>query len=259
MSKARGSLLVLVSAGILLSVYLMSAHRTAPPVPAEPVTQAPPAPADQPPTRYVLDAEPQSEPLPALGVSDDAMKAALQTLWANGRLELFRFDNLIRRVVATVDNLPRRELSERLRPFAPAPGQFRTAAQDGDLTISPENRERYRRYVELAKVADAAKVVAVYAHFYPLFQQAYADLGYPNGHFNDRLIEVIDHLVAAPELPEHARLAQPKVFYHFADADLQQRSAGEKILMRMGNENAAAIKAKLREIRAELVRRSRAQ
>jgi len=29
--------------------------------------------------------------------------------------------------------------------------------------------------------------------------------------------------------------------------------------MRMGNENAAAIKAKLREIRAELVRRSRAQ
>lgn len=80
------------------------------------------------------------------------------------------------------------------------------------------------------------------------------DLGYPKAYFNDRLIEVIDHLLAAPEVPAQTKLVQPKVFYQFADPDLETRSAGQKILMRIGNENAARIKAKLREIRSELTR-----
>jgi hypothetical protein len=35
---------------------------------------------------------------------------------------------------------------------------------------------------------------------------------------------------------------------------LEARSAGQKIMMRMGSENAAKVKAKLREIRSELVK-----
>ena len=38
----------------------------------------------------------------------------------------------------------------------------------------------------------------MYKQYYPLFQQAYVDLGYPEGYFNDRLVEVIDHLLATP-------------------------------------------------------------
>jgi hypothetical protein len=65
---------------------------------------------------------------------------------------------------------------------------------------------------------------------------------------------VIDHLLAAPEVPVQTKLVQPKVFYRFADPDLEKRSAGQKILMRIGNENAARLKAKLREVRSELTR-----
>jgi hypothetical protein len=95
----------------------------------------------------------------------------------------------------------------------------------------------------------------LYRQFYPLFQRAYEDLGYPKAYFNDRLIAVIDHLLAAPRTPALVKLTQPKVLYEFADPELQSRSSGQKILLRMGNENAARVKAKLRELRAELARK----
>jgi hypothetical protein len=96
-------------------------------------------------------------------------------------------------------------------------------------------------------------LVSRYVEMYPLFQQAYAELGYPNRNFNDRLVEAIDDLLAAPELSAPAELEQPKVLYQFADPELEQRSAGQKVMMRMGADNARRVKAKLREIRRELV------
>ncbi|MGQ0653783.1 MAG: DUF3014 domain-containing protein [Betaproteobacteria bacterium] len=46
---------------------------------------------------------------------------------------------------------------------------------------------------------------------------------------------------------------RPKVLYEFVDPDLETRSAGQKIMLRMGAENAAKVKAKLREIRQEIL------
>lgn len=40
--------------------------------------------------------------------------------------------------------------------------------------------------------------MALYVQLYPLFQQANVELGYPKSHFNDRVVTVIDHLLAAP-------------------------------------------------------------
>ena len=65
----------------------------------------------------------------------------------------------------------------------------------------------------------------------------------------------IDDLLAAPELVAPPELVQPKVLYEFAEPQLQSRSAGQKIMMRMGPENAKRVKAKLREIRRELIQR----
>jgi DUF3014 family protein len=49
------------------------------------------------------------------------------------------------------------------------------------------------------------------------------------------------------------KLLRPRVLFEFAEPDLETRSAGQKILLRMGPENAARVKAKLREIRRELL------
>ena len=100
---------------------------------------------------------------------------------------------------------------------------------------------------------DATALVGVYERYYPLFQQAYRELGYQNGYFNDRLVEVLDHLLAAPDAGAAPALVHPSVFYQYADPALEQLSAGQKILVRMGPANAARVKAKLREVRAALV------
>jgi hypothetical protein len=101
---------------------------------------------------------------------------------------------------------------------------------------------------------DSTKLVALYVRFYPLFQQAYADLGYPTRYFNDRVFEVIDHLLATPDAPRSIALVQPKVLYEYADPTLADLSAGQKILLRMGPENEARVKAKLRELKGALSR-----
>ena len=79
------------------------------------------------------------------------------------------------------------------------------------------------------------------------------NLGYPHGYFNDRLIEVIDHLLTAPVVSEPIGLVQPKALYQFADPDLEDLSAGRKILVRTGPANAARIQEILRQFRQELI------
>ena len=85
-----------------------------------------------------------------------------------------------------------------------------------------------------------------------MFQQSYQTLGYPDGYFNDRLIEVIDHLLATPVVKDPIRLIQPKALYLFADPALEALSAGRKILIRTGPTNAERIKKILREYRTLL-------
>jgi hypothetical protein len=258
MTKAIWSLILLAVAAVAVWVYYDGMRLTQRAI--EPPPARAPTASTEPQIRYPLRTDPQPEPLPALNESDTTVAGALRALLGPRALEeLFNSSQLIRRVVATIDNLPRSKVAARLMPVTRAPGPFRTAGKGEDLTIAPDNSARYVKYVELARAIDAEKMVALYLRFYPLVQNAYEELGYPDAYFNDRLVEVIDHLLAAPELPQRTRLVQPKVFYELADAELEKRSAGEKILMRIGGENAAVIKAKLQEIRAELVRATRTQ
>ena len=249
-------LILIAAAGAILSVIYYATQKK-PPRFAPPSAEAPaPRPPAEPEIRYPIEPAPPEQPLPALNESDPAVTQALGGLWNDKTLEqFFHLNEFIRRVVATIDNLPRQKVALRLMPVKQVPGQFRITGKGESLTTSPDNAARYAPYMKLAEAVDSAKLVAVYVRFYPLFQQAYQDLGYPKAYFSDRVVEVIDHLLAAPETPADVRLVQPKVFYQFADPDLERRSAGQKILMRIGNENAVRIKAKLREIRGELTRR----
>jgi hypothetical protein len=223
-----------------------------------PQGQVPPpvaAPAPQadagPQIRYPVRTE--GKPLPPLNESDAAMGDAVLGLLGDRSPEAWlNLKDFVRRFVATVDNLPRRKLSPLLTPVKPVAGSLLATGGDEGAVISPENAARYSRYVTVLEAVDTKKLVTVYVRFYPLFQEAYRELGYPDGNFNDRLVDVIDSLVAAPEAPHPVKVMRPRVFYVFADPELEALPAGQKILIRIGAANASRVKAKLREIRGEL-------
>ena len=160
--------------------------------------------------------------------------------------------DLVLHIVVTIDNLPEQKVAARLRPVNPTPGNFAVSGSEDALVLDPANYERYKLMVQLFRSADSKQLVAAYTRYYPLFQSAYADLGHPPQYFNDRLVQVIDHLPATPEVHDPVALAQPNVMYEFADPRLEALSAGQKVLIRMGGANAAIVKAKLRELRGEL-------
>ncbi len=153
-------------------------------------------------------------------------------------------------MVATVDNLPRETLAARVRPVVPATGLFATANTAQGISIAGDNAARYAAYVKAAEAIDTRRLAELYVRLYPLLQQAYVELGYPHDYFNDRLVSVIDHLLAAPEPKPPVYVSiQPKVLYEFSDPALEELSSGQKVMVRVGIDNELRLKAKLREIR----------
>lgn len=193
-------------------------------------------------------------PLPQLNQSDQLVRDSLTGLLGQKSVEQFLVpENVIRHIVVTVDNLPRKKVAVDLRPMKPTPGESIVSNQGDTSTLSVANYVRYAAFMHLVESTDPKTLAAVYFHLYPLFQQAYEDLGYPGRFFNDRLVAVIDHLLTAPEPQGPIELVQPKVFYQFADPKLEDLSAGQKLMIRVGPANERALKAKLRDLRAELV------
>jgi len=229
-----------------------------PPAPPPATAAAPTAPAEAKPAEpAILYPVPEAETaqLPALDNSDSTLRDALVNSFGKQSVQqLFGLDSIVRHIVVTIDNLPRETVATRLLPTKPVRGAFLVDKTGSEPTVATANAARYLPYVELAKRTDAAQLVGMYTSFYPLFQAAYVELGYPKGYFNDRLVAVIDHLLAAPTADGPVRLTQPHILYKFADPQLENASAGHKIMLRMGSQNALVVKAKLRQIRAELVR-----
>ncbi|HEY0339297.1 MAG TPA: DUF3014 domain-containing protein [Steroidobacteraceae bacterium] len=192
--------------------------------------------------------------LPALNQSDQVVRDSLVSFIGAKPVQQFLVqENVVRHVVATIDNLPRKKVAVDLRPVKPTPGETIISNQGDVMTLGAANAERYAPFIHLVESTEPNTLAAVYFHLYPLFQQSYEDLGYPGRFFNDRLVEVIDHLLAAPEPQGPVELVQPKVFYQFADPKLEDLSAGQKLMVRMGPANERGLKAKLREFRAELL------
>jgi len=236
--------------------YWHSSHSSSvPPPPAPPPAPAPAA-ATEPQVAHPMPAEAGSAALPALNDSDALARDSIAGVIGRNAVAQFLVpQNIVRHIVATVDNLPRHKLAVEVRPVKPTPGETVTSTQ-GELTVlSAANFERYSPVVRVVQASDAQALAGVYQRLYPLFQQAYEDLGYPGKYFNDRLVATIDHLLETPELPAPIPLQQGKVFWEYADTTLESRSAGQKLLIRMGPDNARAVKAKLRELRARIIKK----
>jgi hypothetical protein len=232
----------------------------APPVPAIATpTLAPPAAssASEPGIRYPV---PTPVDNPQAATPPDAEAALTELFGRKAVLSMFQTQDFARRFVATVDNLGRPHAPVTVWPVNPTAGRLVVEKNGDSEVIGPDNGLRYTPFVLLVETVDLPSAVATYTRLYPLFQQAYEDIGFPKRYFNDRLVAVIDQLLATPNVDEPLkirlpqvngpmRLERPWVLYEFEEPALQSLSAGQKILLRMGTVNERRMKSKLVEIR----------
>jgi hypothetical protein len=214
------------------------------PGPRYPIPEAPTAPAED---RNLV-------PLPPLDDSDAYFLLEIGNAFGSGIESLLTREFVIDRLVTSVDNLPRSELPEKIRPVGRLADAFAPETGDGDaIELGISSYARYDALVAQLYYADIDAVYDIYRRYYPLFQTSYERLGYPDAYFNDRLIEVIDHLIATPQPGQAIVLIRPNVLYEFADPDLEALSSGQKLLLRMGPSNAATVKRMLEKFRGRLI------
>ena len=162
---------------------------------------------------------------------------------------------VIPKLVATIDNVPNRKMMRNVYAARPLSGTPGVAEADGRLWLDEAGYARYDTAVALLERVDLRQAVGVYVRFHPLFQQAYRDIAPPGTTFNDRLVAVIDHLLAAPEVEgpvEVHRASDGSGRLRFADPRREGASVGHKAMWRIGPDHAARVKARLRELRAIL-------
>ncbi len=272
-------LIILVVLG-LGAWYLLSVQKDAgeeapapPPIAVEEAPAPPPVEEEataEPDVSSPVVAEetaPEEPPLPPLADSDPVAVEALSGLVGSEPVQQYVVsEDVIPRLVATLDALSGKQVPASIKAVEGPGGNFQATADEqpdsvirnaaGDpipqYVVDPVNYRRYTPYVEMLEAADTADIVASYQDYRPLFEEAFSQLGYPDGDFDQRLRSLIDELLATPDVSGPVRLIKPEAYYLYADEELESLTAGQKVLLRMGPDNAARVKAKLTEIRDAL-------
>jgi len=232
----------------------------APALPSSAVTSA----AAGPP-----ELQPVEVPVAALPLGADQVGSTLTDfLGKKAALTFFQLDDFPRKFVATVDNLGRTHAPPVAWPISPTDGRFTVQTHDGATIVSSDNGLRYTPLVLLLESINIPQAVDLYVRMYPVLQQTYGELGFPNRQFNDRLLQVINHLLATPRAPQVVAVKltevkgpipslRPWVRYEFADPELEALSSGQKIMLRVGSVNQNRLKARLTAVRQEIIKRSK--
>jgi hypothetical protein len=262
---------VLTAAGVGGLYWYQQRSQPLPPTPtaAAPVpAPAAPPPASEPMIRHPLPTEPaasQPAPLASIDPANPWPGVANDLVGRGNATRFVALDDFARRLAVTVDNLPRPHAAPRLWPVHPTPGRFSVVGDGEARSIAPTNPARYAPLVGVIANLDARRAAAYYVQLYPRLQKAYEEIGYPGKYFNDRVVDVIDHLLATPEPAEPLAItllevkgevpsAQPWLRYEFADPALQGLSSGQKLMLRVGSAHRAVLKTKLRELRAQITK-----
>jgi len=226
--------------------------------PAQPaVTAVEPAEEPEPvvevPVQPVVEPEPpEEEPevvLPSLNDSDGFVRERLQAL-RNGAamLRLVADDQLIRKFVVFVENVGRHEFPQTDLPFRPIGVEMPVRELDQNLFLMEEDAyPRFDGFIDAMVAVDTEQAYALYRLLRPLFQQAYAEIGYRGRDFDDALSLAINNVLQATDVEGPFQLVKPSVMYLFADSDLENADAVHKQLIRIGPRNSTRLMAKLAE------------
>ena len=192
--------------------------------------------------------------LPRLNDSDSFVAEKISELSSGTSLLSYLVDEqLVRRAVVLVENISRGQYPQTALPYKPIVEEMQVSSDDGRLfTMEAASYTRFDAAVAAFVALDTEQTVGLYRLISPLLQQAYAEIGFRDAEFEQALIKAIDAVLSAPEIEGPFQLVKPSVMYLYADTRLEELANMNKQLIRLGPENSARLKAKLREFKQAL-------
>lgn len=263
-------LIAIVVVLVVAGVWYFAGEQEAPPEPAvaEAPRIAPTAPVEEPqppaediplaapPPPPATQEEPAEPPPPPLTLeeSDDVLRYELAGVTESEQLAVaLEEDHLVERATAMVDALSRGLLVHKTLPLPRPEEKFAVTGEPEALQIDPASYARYDDHAATVAELDVSALVASFHKMRPLLEQVYATLGYPAEEFDNALIRALDRVLATPELESVPAVEPSGGIYKFTDPALEELAPVQKLLLRMGPENAALVKAKAAELRAALL------
>ena len=192
--------------------------------------------------------------LPRLNDSDSFLVEKISELPSGTSLLSYLVDEqLVRRAVVLVENISRGQYPQTALPYKPIVEEMQVSSDDGRLfSMEAASYTRFDAAVAAFVALDTEQTVGLYRLLSPLLQQAYAEIGFRDAEFEQALIKAIDAVLSAPEIEGPFQLVKPSVMYLYADTRLEELANMNKQLIRLGPENSARLKAKLREFKQAL-------
>lgn len=181
--------------------------------------------------------------------SDNLVRESVTKLSSHPQVDVWlKNPNLIRKFVAVTDNIVDGLSPRSFVKFLAPRGRFEVFKKGGSLYLNPHSYIRYNRVADVFASLSTKECVKLYRELKPLIQKAYIQLGYPDRDFQDTLQSAIIELLETPVVEGDIMLERRIVTYMMVDPKLEQLSAAQKHLLRMGPRNVRKVQAKLREI-----------
>lgn len=196
--------------------------------------------------------KPQRKPaLPTLQESDPFI---LQKIALTTEKNLFKPVGIINNFVVFIDNFSHGEVIGHFSPLVKPQGAFSVRKKNGVLTIDSNSYRRYDSYAHAVNSIDVDNFISFYTLLSPLIDQAYQEIGYPEGSFNSTFEKALDDILQTPIIHYKLELISPSVMYQYADKNLESLPDTQKLMLRMGPDNLQIVQKKLRKIKNELQR-----
>ena len=192
--------------------------------------------------------------LPNLNDSDGLVFEGLRAFRSGvAVIRLLASDQLVRKFVVLVDNISRGEYPQTGLPYRGIEQEMPVQNIDENLFVMDASAHgRFDQIIDIFVALDTDQAVTLYRTLSPLFQQAYAEIGFRNVNFDDTLRSAVNIILRPPYIEGPYQLVKPSVMYLYADASIENLQNVQKQLIRIGPENTEKVKAKLRDFVLQL-------
>ena len=118
--------------------------------------------------------------------------------------------------------------------------------------VDPKTYSRWDSAVSGLTSVEPAAAAQIYVNIKPLLDEAYQELGYPAGNFDDAVVRAIRMLAETPQRSDAPVLLRRPNYFEYEDAALRSLPPVQKQFLLIGPDNRRKVVAWLRQLAARL-------